>query len=127
MATSAYVEALTGPLPADQRAVSKRVWDYVLTSLTFGPVEALKRAGNFQAYWLSGTTAAVRFLLNDTIALTGGVGFGAGNAALSLSAPLNAAKLITSTSDYVTVQYIALAGSTFVSTACSFWAHKVTD
>jgi len=59
MATSSYVEALTGPLPADQRAVSKRVWDYVLASLTFGPVEALKRAGNFQAYWLSGTTAAV--------------------------------------------------------------------
>jgi hypothetical protein len=44
-----------------------------------------------------------------------------------MSAQLMAARLITSTSDYVTVQYIASAGSTFVSTACSFWAHKVTD
>ena len=71
--------------------------------------------------------AAIRFLLNDTTALAGPSGFGTIHAAGNLSAALTAAKLITSTSDYVTVQFIAAAGSTFVSTACSFWAHKVTD
>lgn len=70
---------------------------------------------------------AVRLLLNDTTALAGPLGTGVANAALSLTMVLNAAKLITSTSDYVTVQMLVALGSTFVSSACSFWAHKVTD
>jgi hypothetical protein len=56
MASPSYVESLFGPLPADQRSVWKRVWDYVLNGLQFGPVSHQSRATNFQAYWLTGTT-----------------------------------------------------------------------
>ena len=59
MAQPAYVESLTGSLPPEQRQVWKRVFDYVLGNLRFGPVVHQTRTENHQAYWLTGTTPAV--------------------------------------------------------------------
>ena len=58
MAHRSYVESLFGPLPPEQRAIWKRVWDYVLTGLQFGPAVHQTRAMNHQSYYLTGTTHA---------------------------------------------------------------------
>ena len=58
MAHRSYVESLLGPLPTDQRTVWKRVWDYVLTGLQFGPPVHQTRAMNHQSYYLTATTPA---------------------------------------------------------------------
>jgi hypothetical protein len=58
MATPGYVESLIGNLPTEHRAAWKRVMDYVLRNLRFGPVVHQTRAENFQAYYLTGTTPA---------------------------------------------------------------------
>jgi len=58
MATVGYVESLTGPLESPVRVALKRIFDYVLRNLRFGPVAHQTRTENFQAYYLTGTTPA---------------------------------------------------------------------
>lgn len=59
MASPPYVESLLGQLGTDQRQVFKRVFDYILTNLRFGPPAHQVRADNHQSYYLTSTTAAV--------------------------------------------------------------------
>jgi hypothetical protein len=56
MATSSYVESLMGGLTREMRATFKRVFDYTLSNLRFGPPVHQNRAENIQAYWLTATT-----------------------------------------------------------------------
>lgn len=56
MANPSYVEALLGGIDRDLRAAFKRVHDYILTNLRFGPATHQTRASNFQAYYLASTT-----------------------------------------------------------------------
>ena len=56
MAQPAYVESLLGGLPATEKVALKRIFDYVLRNLRFGPVVTQTRAENFQAYYLTATT-----------------------------------------------------------------------
>lgn len=71
MATPGYVETLTGNLEAPLKGAFKRIFDYVLRNLRFGPVANQVRTENFQAYYLTGTTAAVA---NQEFSLAHGLG-----------------------------------------------------
>jgi hypothetical protein len=59
MANPGYIEVLVGNLPAEHKGAWKRVMDYLLRNLRFGPVANQARTENFQAYYLTGTTASV--------------------------------------------------------------------
>ena len=59
MANPSYVESLLGSLDRDLRATFKRVFDYVLRNLRFGPAAHQTRCENLQAYYLTSTTPAV--------------------------------------------------------------------
>jgi hypothetical protein len=71
MADPAYVQSLLGPLPVEQRSVWRRVWEYVLGNLHFGPVAHQTRLTNFQAYYLAGTTPAAA---NEEFTIAHGLG-----------------------------------------------------
>lgn len=58
MANPAYIESLTAGLDSPTRLAFKRVFDYVLRNLRFGPVVHQDRTENLQAYYLSSTTPA---------------------------------------------------------------------
>lgn len=58
MANPAYVESLVGSLPPEHRLAWKRVMDYVLRNLRFGPVAHQTRTENLQAYYVTATTPA---------------------------------------------------------------------
>lgn len=58
MANASYVESLLGGIDRDLRAAFKRVHDYILTNLRFGPATHQTRASNWQAYYLTSTTPA---------------------------------------------------------------------
>jgi hypothetical protein len=59
MANPGYVETLVGNLPPEHRTAWKRVMDYVLRNLRFGPVVHQARTENLQVYGLSGKTSPV--------------------------------------------------------------------
>lgn len=71
MATPGYIESLTGNLEPDLRAAFKRVFDYTLRNLRFGPVSNQTRTENFQVYALTGTTSSVA---NQEFTLAHGLG-----------------------------------------------------
>lgn len=58
MATPGYIDSLLGGLEADLRVALKRIFDYVLRNLRFGPVANNVRTENFQAYYYTATTPA---------------------------------------------------------------------
>ena len=58
MANASYVASLVGNLPAEHKLAWKRVADYVLANLRFGPVAHQTRTENLQAYYLTATTPA---------------------------------------------------------------------
>jgi hypothetical protein len=71
MATPGYVESLIGGLEADLRGALKRVFDYVLRNLRFGPVTNQVRTENFQAYYYTTTTPATA---NEEFSVAHGLG-----------------------------------------------------
>lgn len=71
MATPGYIESLTGTLEADLRLAFKRVFDYVLRNLRFGPVAHQTRTENFQAYYYTATTPATA---NQEFSIAHGLG-----------------------------------------------------
>jgi hypothetical protein len=71
MANPGYVETLVGNLPPEHRTAWKRVMDYVLRNLRFGPVVHQARTENLQSYWLVGTTSPVA---NQEFSIAHGLG-----------------------------------------------------
>ena len=71
MATSSYVESLMGGLDRDLRAAFKRVFEYVLNNLRFGPPAHQVRAENLQAYYLTSTTPGTA---NEEFSILHGLG-----------------------------------------------------
>ena len=71
MANPSYVESLLGGIDRDLRAAFKRVHDYILTNLRFGPASHQKRAENLQAYYLTSTTPATA---NEEFTVAHGLG-----------------------------------------------------
>jgi hypothetical protein len=59
MADIGGVKSYLGGLPAEQKLALESIFTYVLNNLSFGAVEHQKRATNFQAYYLTGTTPSV--------------------------------------------------------------------
>ena len=59
MADIGSVEAEFGSLPPDHKRALVAAFRYVLRNLSFGAVEHQKPATNFQAYYLTTTTASV--------------------------------------------------------------------
>ncbi len=58
MANKGYTDSILGTLPDPIKQAVQSAFRYVLDNLRFGSVEHQTRATNFQAYWLTGTTAA---------------------------------------------------------------------
>jgi hypothetical protein len=71
MATPGYIESLTGSLEADLRVALKRIFDYVLRNLRFGPVANNVRTENFQCYYYTATTPATA---NQEFSISHGLG-----------------------------------------------------
>ena len=71
MANPAYVESLVGSLPPEHRLAWKRVAEYVLRNLRFGPVAHQARTENLQAYYYTATTPAVA---NQEFSISHGLG-----------------------------------------------------
>lgn len=71
MATSGYIDSITGGLPDAVRLAFRRVGDFLLNNLRFGHADTGVRATNFQLYVLSGTTASVA---NTEFSLAHGLG-----------------------------------------------------
>ncbi len=58
MATASYVESQLGGVEAVLKRALKSIFDYVLSNLRFGPVEANTRTENFTGRFYQGTTHA---------------------------------------------------------------------
>lgn len=58
MATPSYVESQLGGVEAALKRALKSIFDYVLSNLRFGPVEANTRSENFTGRFYVGTTHA---------------------------------------------------------------------
>jgi len=71
MATPGYIDSLIGGLEADLRVALKRIFDYVLRNLRFGPVVHQVRTENFQAYYYTATTPATA---NEEFSVAHGLG-----------------------------------------------------
>lgn len=71
MANPAYIESLTGGLPAEHRLAWKRVADYLLRNLRLGPVSHQGRSENLQAYYYTATTPATA---NEEFSIAHGLG-----------------------------------------------------
>lgn len=71
MANASYVESLLGGLDRDLRAAFKRVHDYILANLRFGPAAHQTRAVNFQSYYLTSTTPTTA---NEEFSVAHGLG-----------------------------------------------------
>jgi hypothetical protein len=71
MATPGYIDSLLGGLEADLRVALKRIFDYVLRNLRFGPVAHSVRTENFQAYYYTATTPATA---NEEFSIAHGLG-----------------------------------------------------
>ena len=59
MATSGFVDALLGSLPADIKKAMTEAFRYVLPNGRFGPVSHQAKTENFQAYYVQGVTSSV--------------------------------------------------------------------
>lgn len=70
MADIGSVESEFGSLPADHKRALVAAFRYVLRNLSFGAVEHQKPATNFQAYYLTSTTASVA---NDEFSIAHGL------------------------------------------------------
>jgi len=71
MANPSYCESLLGGIDRDLRAAFKRVHDYILTNLRFGPATHQARATNHQLYYLTSTTPATS---NEEFSIAHGLG-----------------------------------------------------
>lgn len=58
MAQSSYVESQLGGVDATLKRALKAIFDYVLSNLRFGPIEANTRAENLTGRYYHGTTHA---------------------------------------------------------------------
>lgn len=72
MATSAYVKALLGGVPAELKAALQRSFEYVFDrSFEFGPVDHQEPSANFRGVYLKVTTSSVA---NQEVAVAHGLG-----------------------------------------------------
>lgn len=58
MASIGYVRTLLAGLPEVPKRIMTQVMEHLMGNLRFGPVDHHKRAENFQAYFVSSTTAS---------------------------------------------------------------------
>lgn len=58
MADASYIKSLFGATSDEVKKAADQAFTYLLSNLKVGPLNAGRRALNFQWYWLTGTTHA---------------------------------------------------------------------